>query len=283
MRTSMLPVLTAALLLSASAACAQEPDSTLFDSVGVETGAAQQRTVQVHEAEPRFRWQASAFYRYQSLTDGRPSWHRAEALLLRRFRKGSVIAKAIRARRFEEWDEALALEGYRDLWNGAYGHLRLQYAFSPQALAAAEVYAELFQSVGSGWEVAGTYWLRDYPGETLHLAGLGVGKYVGRWYLRAKTLLIPQAGEVGVAQLLRARRYLDGASAREFLDLQAGLGRSVELVGPGPRVEIARTYFVTARLQRFVTRHLGFSVGTAYSDVKFYARRGVTAGLLVRW
>jgi YaiO family outer membrane protein len=278
----MLPVLTAALLLSASAACAQEPNSTLFDGVGIETGAVQQRTVQVREAEPRFRWQASAFYRYQSLTDGRPSWHRTEALLLRRFRKGSVIVKGLRARRFDEWDEAVALEGYRDLWSGAYGHLRLQYAFSPQALAEAEVYAELFQSMGGGWEVAGTYWLRDYPGETLHLAGLGVGKYVGRWYLRAKTLLIPRASEVGVSQSLRARRYL-GTSAREFLDVQAGLGRSVELVGPRPRVEIARTYFVTVRLQRFVTRHLGFSAGAAYSDVEFYARRGVTAGLLVRW
>ena len=245
------------------------------------TAAAPMSAAQSESSRPEYPWETSIFYTFESLTEDRPSWHRLEALVLRRFNGRSVLVKGIRVRRFQTWDEAVAVGGYLDLWRQSYGHVSLQYAPDAVALADVDFYGEIFQGIGDGWEAAGSYRLRSYPQESVHLAGAALAKYIGKWYLREKSTLVFRAGETGYTQTVSARRYF--TPPREFVEVRAGIGRGVALVGPGPSVEFTRTYFASVRLQRFLTPHIGYSVGASHSNIEFYARSGVILGLLVRW
>ena len=226
-------------------------------------------------------WEASIVHQRQHLSEGRAAWQAYQLMVQRRSARGAMLLQGNRVQRFGVWDEALKAEAWRDLWAKAYGHLRLQYAPTPQILPGQELYAELFQAVPGGWEVAGSYSHRRYPEQTVHSMGLGLGKYVGNWYLRGKTTVIPQHGSASVVQRLRARWYLN--APREYIGVQVGGGRIRAIVDEGPILETVRTYFVTAQLQTYLTSHFGISVVASYSDDAFFIRQGVTLGLLTRW
>ena len=229
----------------------------------------------------RYPWEVALRYDYERVSDGRPDWQMMEAAVQRRFEGGSVVVQAERVRRFEAWDHALAGDLYVDLWKLAYGHVQGRYAPDPQSLAETELWVELFQGLPSGWEVSASYRMRNYPSDRYHFFGVGVGMYVGNWYLREETVFIPIAGELGITETVMARRFL--GSPVDYWELRAGLGRGVAVIGAGPIVETTHTYFVGARLQKFVGPHLGFSVGANYSDDDFFRRWGVRGGIMTRW
>lgn len=228
-------------------------------------------------------WSSTVLYTYQDVSDSRPNWERLQVLVQRRFEWGTLLAKGLRARRFTRWDEALALETYPNLWGEAYGHVGGQYGFQPQSLPQVNTFAHLFQPVGHGFELTTSYDLRRYPEQSVHLFGAGIVKYIGAWYLRAQTRLIPLAGEVGTVQTLAARRSLRGSGLRDYVELRGGLGRGIETIGPGPQVVITQTYFVSLRARLFVTPWLGVSLTASYSDDDFFTRRSLSVGLTSEW
>lgn len=228
-------------------------------------------------------WSATVTYAYQHVSDERPNWERLQALVQRRFPGGTLLIKGIRARRFSQWDEALALEAYPNLWGQAYGHVGVQYSFRPQSLSEVNLFAKLFQPVGRGFELTAGHDLRAYSEKTVHVLSAGAVKYLGAWYLREQTQLVPLAGEIGVVQTLAARRSLGDTSFRNYVELRGGLGRGVETVGPGPRVEITETSFISLRARLFLTSHLGLTVTGSYSDDDFFTRRALSVGLTTRW
>jgi len=225
------------------------------------------------------RWGLTTFYTYEALNEQRPAWHVGYLGLQRRFARQTLIADVTTHRRFNRNDVALGLEGWSDLWSGAYGNLRLQYTPEARFLPDVEAYVEVYQTVGA-WELALSARPRFFPDDTVPTFGLALARYEGNWYLRTRTLLTALAGHLNWTQTFMARRYRQ--PPLDFIDLQAGFGRGVEIVDVGPVLQAVRTYFVAVRMQRFVTRTLGLSVGLSYSSDDLFIRRGVSVGLLYR-
>ena len=226
-------------------------------------------------------WEAAAFYTWQHLSDQRVPWQMMKALVQRRHAQGALILEAAHVRRFGRGDASVSVDVWQDLWPQAYVHAAVDYAPSPALLPGQAASAELYQAVPGGWEVAGSYAQRRYPTQPVHLVGAGLAKYVGAWYLRAKTTVTRLYGRFSIVQGLRARRYLN--PPREYVGLQIGGGRVVEVVDEGPVIETVRTVFVTAQAQKYVTPHLGLMIAGSYSDDAFFVRRGLTLGVLTRW
>lgn len=227
-------------------------------------------------------WEGAVFHTWQRVSEGRAPWQSVEALVQRRSARGAIILKAGRTRRFETWGAALTAEAWRDLWTRAYAHVRAGFTPDPRILPGQHLYAELYQATPGRWELAASYDHRRYSAQTVHTLGLGLGAYVGNWYLRAKTQLIPRAGhQPSAVQSLRARRYIN--PPREYVGVQVGAGSINAVVAEGPVLQRVTTYFVTAQFQRYITTHIGLSASASYSDDAFFVRHGLTVGVLARW
>lgn len=231
---------------------------------------------------PACPWEGFLNYSYSSVTDGRAPWHDARATVVHPFGGGLTAAlELIEGSRFDRWDRAVALDTYAELWAGSYGNLRTQYAASPDFLPLAGVYGELFQGLRDGWEVSANYRFRAYSDDETHLLGVSLGRYVGRWYLRALGHMLPRAGELGVVYTAEARRYF--APPRSYVELEAGRGRGVEVIDVGPVIQMTGTYHASVRLQTYVTNHFGIAVQGVYSDDEFFKRRTIAVGVMSRW
>ena len=227
-------------------------------------------------------WEFGMNYSFQSFNEDRADWHETTVYVKRSFSRGSLAVESIRVRRFSSWDEAVALDGYLDLWPDAYINLRGQVTPEADVLSDSEYAVELFQGFGDGWEISGRYDYRNYPDNNLDIYGILLGKYLGDWYLRARASFLPEDDHTLDSYGVTVRRYL--TTADDFIEINAGRGKEMVTIGAGPQIETHRTYSFSFRLQKFVTPHWGFTLGANYDDQEeLPVGRGVSAGIITRW
>lgn len=225
-------------------------------------------------------WESTLLYNYQYLSENRSPWTTVRFLLKREDVRGAMVFDGARITRFGLTDLSLGLSAWPNLGERRYGHFRLEYAPDADVLPGLTTGARLYQAVGA-WEISSGYELNTVEAAPVHRFTAGVARYVGSWYLRTRTTLLPRDGELGVVQRLRARYYLEPPS--EYIDFTAGMGKLAAVVESGPVVQLVPTYFLTGRVQRFVTSDLGFSLLASYTDETFFTRLGFLGGILTRW
>jgi YaiO family outer membrane protein len=233
-------------------------------------------------ARPAPRWDAGLLYEFQSFSGDREQWHAYRLAVRRRFALGSVGLEVLRAHRFDDEDEAVALDVIIGPWRGAYANVRFQATVDPDVLPRTDAMVELFQGLGAGWEVSGGYRNIDVPESTVHVVTAGIAKYVGDWYLRQRTSFAETEGDLSVFFGAAARRYFRVPD--DWIQIEGGIGREVIDVAPGPTVQSRRVSAAGVRVQKFFTSRFGLTAAAAYRD----ERRGpvglgVSIELLTRW
>lgn len=226
-------------------------------------------------------WEASVRYDYDRVSDGRADWRRWTASLAREIPGGTLVATLVRQRRFDVADEGVNVDFWRDLWGDAYGHLRAGIGPGARIRPQRIVLAELYQPLGA-WELSGQYSFRRYRREDIHQFGPRLARYVGAWYLRTQTSVVPRPSTWAFAQRIGARRFYASAPS-SYVDVEAGAGRGVELVGSDSEILVTQTFFVSVRVRHFFTSRLGFTASLRYSDDDVFSRTGGAAGLVVQW
>lgn len=212
---------------------------------------------------------------------GWPDWSEARLFATRRFERGSLGAEVARVERFGSADVAVAVDGYRELWAGSYGHVRVRATPDAAVLPGLDTRLEVFQALPGGWELAAHARAMDFETEDVASFGVGVARYVGAWYLRQITSLSRLAGASAVSGAAVARRFL--APPHEYVEFAGGVGSEVVLVGAGPTLDTRETRFVQVRAQRFVAVRWGLTVGLGYTTFEGAPSRvGASAGVLVR-
>ncbi|MBB4090914.1 YaiO family outer membrane beta-barrel protein [Salinibacter ruber] len=227
-------------------------------------------------------WEAAARYDYDRVSGGRAGWQRWTAVLQRAIPGGTVAATLARQRRFDIADEGITVDLWQDLWGRAYGHLQVGFGPDAQIRPQRSLKAEIYQPVGP-WELLGLYEGRRYTGSDVHRFGAGLARYVGPWYLRARTTAAPRQSTWAVSQRVGVRRFYYWTPSASYIDLEGGVGRSVELVGPNASLLIARTAFASLRVQHFLTDRFALTAALRYSDDGPFSRTGGTVGLFARW
>lgn len=231
------------------------------------------------------RWFAHLSLERQFLDSDLPPWSdwtSVEVGLVREFNRGAVGVQAFRVERFGAMDGGAAVDLYRELWAGSYGNLRVRVAPGGGTLPEADVRGELFQALPGAWEVSGSWWRMSLPVHDVDVAGLGVARYVGDWYVREVTSLSFLAGESSLSASVSARRFL--GSSREFLELGAGVGREAVVLGTGPAVDTRDTRFAQVRVSRFLGRRWGVTGTAGYHAFEGAPDRKLLAvGILARF
>lgn len=231
------------------------------------------------------RWFSSVRYDRELISSDLPQWvdwSSVYALLIRDFQAGALGVELAQVERFGYRDRGVTVDGYRTLWNRSYGNLRLRVNPGSDVLPKADLRLEWFQGLPGGWEPSVSYWRMDFDKDDVDLFGLGLARYVGNWYLREVTSVSRLSGHSALSFSVSARRFLN--PPREYWEVSGGIGQEAVVLGPGPEVEVRKTRFLRASLQKFLSARWGYSAATAYNRFEGAPERwGVSLGIISRF
>ena len=228
-----------------------------------------------------FQWAASLSAGATRLSPSGQRWN-DQALAIRRYwNRGSLAAEAMRVHRLGRHDHAWALDGYINLWRGAYANLRYQKAPLARLFPDNAWRAELFQPVGSGWELAASEDALNFPATRVRIHGLALGKYSGNFYIRLRHTIVSSPGARGTGDRLLVRWY-DRGDADNYLEASANRGRSDDMLSlVGGRSHSGGAAF---NVVRYLTPAWGMRAGLSYSRETGGGReRALSAALYRRW
>lgn len=197
--------------------------------------------------------------------------------LRRHFESWSLAGEVLGVSRFARDDLAYALDAYTDLWDRAYANLRLQIAPDHKLFPEDSGRVELYQGVGSGWELAASYDWLNFSSTSVGIYGAAVAKYVGNYYGRLRTTFVDTSGSVGWR--LTLRDYYAG-DADQYFELAVGTSRGDVTRGGATSVQTSTS--IGLAWVTFFTPQWGMKVGADYADAQ-PAETGVSATLYRRW
>ena len=122
---------------------------------------------------------------------------------------------------------------------------------------------EVFQGVGSGWELSASVDQLRFS-DTTEFYGVGVGRYVGNWYGRYKLQHVPGVGSGSWSHRVLLRNYYKG-DADDYLEVSVSSGRSTDLDRFGGVVRDNNAAIGVAWRHQ-VTPNWGFKLGAGYAD-----------------
>ena len=228
-----------------------------------------------------YLWSASLSGSHSTFSPSRADWSDVTLSVRRHFDRGSLALELLSANRFNSSDQAWALDGYVGLWQRAYANLRYQQGPSASLFPDNAWRAEVFQGVGKGWELSASY---DYLGfgNGVDMYGLGLGKYVGKFYIRARRLYIPNDAGHSTSDRVQVRYYYLG-DADNYLEVSSGWGRGEDRLIGGV-VSDQRKHSASVSFVKFPSPRFGFKVGADLSGEKDgFDSRGVFGALYLRW
>lgn len=228
-----------------------------------------------------YTWGLRAGVDHSGFSGGRDAWTDTEVSLRRRFARGSLALEWLNADRFNQRDSAWALDGYASLWSRAYANLRYQQGPDDGILPQQAWRAELFQGVGQGWELSASIdHLRFDTSKEFY--GVGVGRYVGNWYLRYKLQHVPGVSSGSWSHRLVVRNYYNG-NADDYLEVSGSNGRSSDLDRSGALVRNSNASLGVS-WTRYFRPNWGFKLGVGYSDdAAGFDERQLSLALYRRW
>jgi YaiO family outer membrane protein len=231
---------------------------------------------------PGYRWSASLGADWSAFSPARADWSDYTLSVRRHFSRGSLALEALGAERFRISDHAWALDGYVDLWQRAYANLRYQRGPQQDLFPGNAWRAELFQGVAHGWELSGSYDRLGFGTTPTSLYGIGVGRYVGNWYLRWRHLYIPGNGATSNSDRFVTRYYYAG-DADNYAELALGFGYGDATVLPAASGG-SHSWSTSAALVKFLRPRLGFKFGVSYDHGDDgYNGRGLFGTVYTRW
>lgn len=205
------------------------------------------------------------------------------SLALRRYTDwGSIALERLSLRRFGHVDQAWALDAYPRLWRGAYANVRYQSAESASLYPDRSWRIELFQNLGSGWELAASHDELGF-GSGVRIEGAAVGKYWGNFYARWRHQTVRSDSSLGKGDRFFIRYYYQG-DADHYVEANVSQGRSDDF--SSALLQTSRSDARGLVWYHFVDRVWGFKVGMSQSrDTSAYNARArdLTASLIRRW
>ncbi len=227
-----------------------------------------------------YTWGSSLTGSWQDVGDG-PRWNDQTLSVRRYFENGSIGFEALRAHRFDQTGRAWALDAYTGLWKGAYANLRYQRAPAGRLFPANSGRVEIYQSLGGGWEASLSDDVLGFDSR-VNIYGVGLGKYVGDFYVQLRHQNIVSEGSHSSGDRLLARWYYRG-DGDSYLEATANRGRSDDPLSlTGGR---ARSGGGSLTWIHYFSRDWGGKIGASFSRDGGDGERehGVSLGLYRRW
>jgi YaiO family outer membrane protein len=223
----------------------------------------------------------TTLYDHQTFKEERSDWRSINISLKRELSKGSLSFQLFRAERFDLNDEAFIVDSYFDAWSRSYGNIRVQLANDAVILPSIDLTTEIYQGVGFGWELSGGYRLMRFESETVNIFALSISKYIGKWNVRERSVLVPKSGKVANSHSLFFKYFID--TVDNFFEF--GVGREKEYVLNNRLNEVVsfQNDFILLNVQKYISPKIGISAYLNYrDDEQVGAQKGGAVSLIFR-
>ena len=214
------------------------------------------------------------------------AWHEVAASLTRVTPRGSVILRATEASRFGLDDRLIEVEFYPRIRRGTYAFVGVGGAPESKLYPSHRVAFDLYQSVGSGFEVSGGFRRLGFDTATTIYVGT-VSKYLGNWMITGKVFHVPGEGELGSSSYHGGlRRYIRGDGV-SYVGVTYSHGFSREEIRNAADLTTLDSDTVRAEIdQQFAGRFRIFATGsTSRAQREFGSlwQTSVSSGLMVQF
>jgi YaiO family outer membrane protein len=229
-------------------------------------------------------WEADVLFNNTIFTSNpeRSDWVLLEGSLKHEFNFGSVAFGYTRVRRFDKWDDVLMLDSYINIWRMAYANIQVRPALSVQFLPRLEYLAEIFQGIGSYWEVSAGFILKQYDDDNVNIYILSAARIVGSFYLRERLYISSNSGKTNQTHLLTTRWY--PGKIDDFLEANIGFSNIREYSEDTMRDNLLQTMTYEVRLQRFLNPRIGMVITGSYKgEDDGIIGRDLKLKLIYRW
>ena len=205
------------------------------------------------------------------------------SLTLRRYTDwGSIAVERLALRRWGTSDQAWAIDAYPRLWSGAYANVRYQASERADLYPNRSWRFELFQNIGSGWELAASHDELGF-GNGVKIEGVALGKYWGNFFLRWRHQEVKSDTSSGKGDRVFLRYYYEG-DADHYVEVNLSQGRSDDFASA--LLQTSRSDSRGVAWYHFVDKAWGFKLSTSESrdTSAFNSRaRDASASLIRRW
>jgi len=237
------------------------------------------------DSAPKSTWDASVTSGVEAYSGAantsQPSWLWEDAGVRRVAGRDSYGLDGILARRFGQWDRAVAADVYSGITHASYANFHAQLTPSAKFLPSEDLSAEFFQALHNAWEVSAGARRMQYASNGSTIGTLGVARSIGAMYVRARVITL-LGGHSATSFGLTGRRY--GRTADDFVEGGIGTGREVVSIGANQLYDVRGTSSVYVRGQRYVSRHAGLAATASWTtEQRVASRAGFYVSALARW
>jgi YaiO family outer membrane protein len=209
-------------------------------------------------------WQVSFTDNTNWFSDDRGTWKESQLWLRRATPVGPVIVRTSHADRFGLSDDQFELEMYPRIRAGTYAYVSAGAARRGDLYPNHRIAADLYQSLGAGYEVFFGVRRLVFDTPTMMYVG-GLSRYMGNWLVTGRTLYIPDAGgQRSTSFYASVRRYF-GADGTDYVGAQYGHGASRQEIRDVNDFLILHSDTVGAEFLRSLTRNLGIQASLSVS------------------
>lgn len=214
----------------------------------------------------------------------RSAWQTGRMQIGRRHARGAVLGELFTSRRFDRWDQGAAVEIYHTIAPGWSGFARAQVTPGADVLPETDVQALLERALGGGWEAGVSYRRMGFADAAIDILGVTANRYVGLWLLTARGSIVPERGRTGASLVARARRWLYPDRPDGIVEITAGIGEEVVLLGAALPPDVRSTTSLEARIQHRLTGFWSVTGGASWNrEERAPSRVGVTLALRRSW
>lgn len=166
-------------------------------------------------------WQARVSSSYDAFSDHRVAWREWQVSVGRTTPIGSILIRGSRAERFGLKDSQIEFEMYPRLRPGTYAYVAGAYA--PDAILYPEYRyaADLYQSLGAGFEGSAGFRRLGF-GRGVNIYAGSLSKYYGHWLFTGRAFVTPNSAGTSRSYHGSFRRYFGDAGA--YVGLRYGGG-----------------------------------------------------------
>ncbi len=168
-------------------------------------------------------WTVSYDHSTEWFSDGRTPWTEQQVQLSRVTPIGSFIGRFSRADRFSSTSQMVEIDAYPHIRRGTYAYLNIGYSPDAALYPQYRFAADLYQSLGHGYEASGGIRQLHFAGN-VHIYTGSVTKYYGDWMFTGRIFLTPDVVGTSRSGQFQVRRYL--GSGINYLSLRFGYGSS---------------------------------------------------------
>ena len=164
---------------------------------------------------------------------------------------GTIIGTENRADQYSLVSYQTDLEFYPHIRSGMYGYLEFGYSADANLYPGYRGAADLFASVGKGYELSGGYrHLQFRSGVDIYTFALA--KYHGKWLFTGRGFVTPgNPGTSGTA-LLEARRFFSSEGLYDYVEFRYSVGASPALANTIGEIQTLTSQSFQATLNKVV-------------------------------